>query len=278
MLELIGARNGSALGRRSIGEGRSLEAEWLDDAPFPAAQRNLQDLARINRWFGGHRALLEVFRTLAHPYDHFTVLDVGAASGDMGQCLRARYRNAVVVSLDHHLSHLRCAPGPRVAAEATAPPFDERSFDFVLCSQFLHHFSDRAAADLVKDLLRLSKRALVIFDLERHPIPYRFLPWTRRLFGWSDMTVHDGSVSVAAAFTAPELLAIAGQARAERTRVQRHWPWFRISVVLSPNRCGCAFGYFLTSDGAGRVGFPVIARPNSEGLTGTGSMMSSGTL
>jgi len=39
-----------------------------------------------------------------------------------------------------------------------------------------------------------------------------------------------------------------------------------------------AFVYFLTSDGAGRAAFAAIARPNSEGLNGTGSMMSSGRL
>ena len=36
--------------------------------------------------------------------------------------------------------------------------------------------------------------------------------------------------------------------------------------------------HFLTSDGAGEAVFAAIARPSSEGLTGTGSTMSSGTL
>jgi hypothetical protein len=39
-----------------------------------------------------------------------------------------------------------------------------------------------------------------------------------------------------------------------------------------------AFVYFLTSDGAGRGAFAAIVRPNWEALTGTASMMSSGTL
>ena len=41
---------------------------------------------------------------------------------------------------------------------------------------------------------------------------------------------------------------------------------------------GCAFVYLLTNDGGGRAAFPAIARPNREGVTGTGSTMSSGTL
>jgi SAM-dependent methyltransferase len=224
-------------GINSVANGRVLQAESLETVPSSAAERNLRDLVRINRWFGGHRALLQVFQKLVHPLDRFSVLDVGAASGDMGRRILESYKNALVVSLDHRIAHLRSAPPPRVVAEAPALPFSDRSFDFVLCSLLLHHFSDRRAAALVGELLRFSRRALIILDLERHPVSYSFLPLTSWLFRWSELTVHDGCISVAASFKPNELRAIAEQAGVKETVIRRHWPWFRISVVMpsSPN-------------------------------------------
>jgi ubiquinone/menaquinone biosynthesis C-methylase UbiE len=130
----------------------------------------------------------------------FSVLDVGAASGDAGKRIKARYRSASVVSLDHRLTHLGTAESPRVAAEASALPFRERSFDFVLCSLLLHHFSDGYAIALVAQRRRFARQAVIVLDLERHPGAYAFLALTRFLFSWSELTVHDGCISVAASF------------------------------------------------------------------------------
>lgn len=213
---------------------RALEPEWLETAPPATADVNLRDLVRVNRWFGGHRALLEVFRRLVHPGDRFSVLDIGAASGDMGKCIRRSYRNANVVSLDRRTAHLRPAEPPRVAAEALALPFRERSFDFVLCSSLLHHFSGQCAAALVREFLPIARQAVIVLDLERHCLAYSFLPLTSWLLGWSELTVHDGCISVAASFKTNELHWIAKEAGAAEAVVRRHLPWFRISLVMRP--------------------------------------------
>lgn len=213
-------------------EDRLFESEWLDSAPPRAAQRNLRDLVRINRWFGAHRVLPRVFKGLAHPRDEFSVLDVGAASGDLGACLRSRYKRATVTSVDRKISHLSLAAAPRVVASAPALPFRDRSFDFLLCSLMLHHYSDARAVELAGELLRLARRAVIILDLERHPLAYFFLPLTSRLLSWSDMTVHDGCASVASGFQSRDLRAIVEQAGGVKPLVRRHLPWFRISVVV----------------------------------------------
>jgi 2-polyprenyl-3-methyl-5-hydroxy-6-metoxy-1,4-benzoquinol methylase len=211
---------------------RVLRPELLESAEPAIASRNLLDIARINSWFGGHRALLRVFKDLAPPQKQFSVLDVGAGSGDMGECLRRRFPNAMVVSLDHRSFNLRNAPGPRVAADAFQLPFFPKAFDFVLCSSVLHHFSDCEAIELIAELRRFARCALIVLDLERHPLPYKFLTTTKRLFGWSALTVHDGPISVAAGFRPEELAHLAHVAIANPVRVRRHWPWFRISIVV----------------------------------------------
>src|SRR5205085_12231342 len=64
--------------------GRVIRSEHLESSAPTAVERNLRDIARINRWFGGHRTLLKLLQEFVEPADQFSVLDVGAASGDMG--------------------------------------------------------------------------------------------------------------------------------------------------------------------------------------------------
>jgi hypothetical protein len=76
------------------GGGRELKPQLLDLSESDFVKKNLRDIARINHWFGGHRALFRLLRELVHPRDQFSVLDVGAASGDRGKCIRRYFRSA----------------------------------------------------------------------------------------------------------------------------------------------------------------------------------------
>lgn len=217
---------------------RTLTRELLETAGFEAAARNLRELARINRWFGGHAALIRIMRNLVHAQERFSVLDVGAGSGDMGRCLVRHFPNAQVISLDHRAAHLRNAASPRIVADALRLPFSTRAFDFVLCSSVLHHFRDQEAIEMIAGLRPFARRALLLLDLERHPLAYWFLPLTRRLLRWSPLTLHDGPVSVASAFRLDELVSLAHAAGAGEVAVRQHRPWFRISVTIPANAPG----------------------------------------
>jgi ubiquinone/menaquinone biosynthesis C-methylase UbiE len=159
------------------------------------------------------------------------VLDIGAASGDMGASLMAGFPRAQVISLDRSLKHLEHARPPRIVADAFQLPFAARSFDFVFCSLFLHHFTNQQAIDLLRQFGRIARRAVIVIDLERNPLAYYFLPATRWLFRWHEITVHDGCISVQAAFRKSELRQLALGAGLSSARVRRHYPWFRLSMV-----------------------------------------------
>jgi 2-polyprenyl-3-methyl-5-hydroxy-6-metoxy-1,4-benzoquinol methylase len=212
--------------------GRVLKPELLDSAGRELRDLNLQDIVRINRWCGGHRVLLRVLRGLVSSRERFSVLDVGAASGDMGQCIGEVFPNARVLLTDYRLAHLRNTALPRVAADAFRLPFLPGAFDFVICSSVLHHFPDGQVVDLIRKTRSFARRALIILDLERHPIPYYFLPSTRSVFGWSTLTLHDGPISVAAGFRAEELASLTHAAGAGAVTVRKHRPWFRLSAVV----------------------------------------------
>lgn len=211
---------------------RKIEPELLDDLPPSEARPNLADLVRLNRHFGGHSTLRSLFeRAELPPRERFTVLDVGAASGDSAALLRQLFPQAVVISLDQNWTNLEVAPEPKLVADAFALPFAPNSFDYVMCSLFLHHFRDEAIADLLRSFYGLAKRGVLISDLERHILPFLFLRSSRRVFGWNYVTVHDGLISVRAALRPKELRILALCAGLRNLQVRAHRPAFRISLL-----------------------------------------------
>lgn len=210
---------------------RRLHREWLDELPVDRKQGSLRDLRVLNRWFGGHWVLRGLLAEVAPADGRFSLLDVGAASGDMAGCVRRWYPQARVVALDHCWEHLAGNPAARVAGDAFRLPFPTQAFDFVFCSLFLHHFSTAEVITLLRTFRAAARRAVLAIDLERHPLAYYFLPTTRWLCGWDAVTMHDGAASVAAAFTPGEWQACADEAGLSGARVRRHHPWFRLSLV-----------------------------------------------
>ncbi len=213
-------------------ERRIIRAEWLDTAAPAAAEAGVRDLIRINRRLGGRQILRKTFTNLVRRSEPFSVLDVGAASGDTSRALRTAFARCMVVSVDRDPLHLHAAPAPRAAADAFRLPFPPDSFDFVACSLFLHHFPDGEIIELIGSFRRVARRAVVVFDVERHPVAYHFIPATRRLFGWHEITVHDAPASVQAGFTAEELEALVRAAGGNGAVVRKHRPWFRLSAVV----------------------------------------------
>jgi hypothetical protein len=216
------------------GTGRVIRHELLNEQTPEAAEASLGDLVRINRLLGGHEVLRKALARLYRPDDRFTVLDVGAASGDMGRVIQKRYPFARVTSLDYKADHLTRAADPRVAADAFQMPFGASKFDIVHCSLFLHHFDDRAVVELLRGFGRIAARHVVVSDLERNIFAYYFLPATRWLFGWDPITLHDGPISVEAAFKAGELRDLGVRAGLRDVSVTVHRPAFRLCLTASP--------------------------------------------
>jgi SAM-dependent methyltransferase len=149
----------------------------------------------------------------------------------MGACVRRWYPQARVTSLDLNVSHLTRCGGDRVCGDAFRPPFGPGTFDFVFCSLFLHHFTDDQVVDLLTGFGQVARCGVLVIDLERNPIPYYFVPWTRRIFGWDPVTVNDARISVEAAFRPGELEALARRAGSKNAQAHVYRPAFRIAMI-----------------------------------------------
>ena len=210
---------------------RLILPELLDSLPPERARASLGDLVRINRRWGGHSTLRSLLKeTISDSGQPFSVLDVGAASGDMGARIREWYPAAKVTSLDYVESHLT-GSGPRIVGDAFNLPIRLASFDYVFCSLFLHHFQNDDVVRLFHNFGEVARKAVLVIDLERHPIPYYFIAWSRPLLGWDPVTVHDGAISVEAAFRPQELQDLARKAGLRNPRVRTFRPAFRLGLI-----------------------------------------------
>jgi ubiquinone/menaquinone biosynthesis C-methylase UbiE len=203
----------------------------MDHVPPEDARPTLADLVHINRNFGGHAALRRSLARVANPREPFTLLDVGAASGDTARLIRHGYPLASITNLDYNRVNLNQAPHPKLIADAFELPFLPQSFDYVLCSLFIHHFSDEQIRVLLRAFYAVARRALIVCDLERHIVPYWFLPLASVFFGWRRLTVHDGMISIRASFRRDELAQLITSAGIQGAELQLHRPAFRISAI-----------------------------------------------
>ena len=214
--------------------------EILDSDECPAAEveTSLQDLSRINRWFGGvstTRKLIERVATVTGK-KHFSVLEVAAGHGEVpklvGEQLAGKGITLDVLCLDRVRSHLRNGNGRcAVVADALALPFRDASFDLVSCSLFAHHLEPEQLARFAAEASRVSRRAVLINDLIRHPLHvalvYAGFPLMR-----SYVSRVDGLASVKRAYVPAEIRKILSNgSQSPRIEISRHY-LFRMGVII----------------------------------------------
>ena len=208
-----------------------------DDCPASEVEASLRDLSRINRWFGGVATTRKLTERVAAATGrkHFSVLEVAAGFGEVPKvAARQLARKGItldVTHLDRVASHL--LPGNHsVVADALALPFPDDSFDLVSSSLFAHHLEPDELARFASEALRVSRCAVLINDLIRHPLHlalvYAGFPLMR-----SYVSRFDGVASVRRAYVPDEMRQILASAAQPLTRaeISRHY-LFRMGVIL----------------------------------------------
>lgn len=228
--------------------------EILDsDACSPAdVEISMRDIGRVNRWFGGVATTQKMVECVAHAsgMNHLSLLEVAAGSGEVPEIVRDRLmRRGVALEttlLDRAQSHLpkenfsngnHASQGRSVVGDAFTLPFGDGAFDLVSCCLFAHHLSPQQLAQFVREGLRVSRRALLINDLVRHPLhlalAFAGFPLMRSRVAWQD-----GLTSVRRAYVPEEIQnmissTFSSDAPSSRPRVEitRHY-LFRMGIIV----------------------------------------------
>jgi SAM-dependent methyltransferase len=224
----------------------ALEMMDLPGQPRDLLNGDLRNLRLINRYLGNYRNVLRGLARLvrADRLHNFTLLDIGTASGDIpGAIVRWARRHQIAVRVSalerEPLSTEQAREQTRAFREISvlrgdgmAPPFGPASFDFVLASQLLHHFSDDQIISSLRVWARLARRAIIISDLVRHPIAYHGIRLLTKTFTRNAMTRTDAPLSVQRACTLAEWRALFHRADVGQVHVEARVP-FRVLGVIS---------------------------------------------
>ncbi len=220
---------------------RSREKEMMDLPGNPAGllEEDLGNLRLLNRILGGYRGVLWGLEHLVDGKESggFSLLDLGTGSADIpaaivrwakGKGIPVRVvalePDPITVAVAQRLT--RDLPEISVVrGDAGHPPFCPASFDFVLSSQLLHHFSEREIVSLLRIWSSLARRAILVSDLIRHPLAYFGISLLTRLFTRNEMTRIDAPLSVRRAFTLDEWRGLFTQAAIGEFRLFSVFPF-----------------------------------------------------
>ena len=221
-------------------ERRERHPELMDQPgldPVLHAQA-LRGLARVNWLSGTANIIWNTIRPIisASPENPVRVLDVACGDGAVAIELARRAALAqlpvtvcgydispTAIDLARKRATTAGVPVDFIVADAVHHPPRDR-FDIVVCSLFLHHLADNDAISLLNCMRELAGRMVVVNDLIRSRWGY-IMTWCGiRLLSRSHVCHIDGPLSVRAAFTPTEILALAEQAGLTNSEVSRIWP------------------------------------------------------
>jgi 2-polyprenyl-3-methyl-5-hydroxy-6-metoxy-1,4-benzoquinol methylase len=219
---------------------RCVTPEVMDQPDLDAAEhaRALRGLSRINSVSGSAGILWPSLRELARAAgaDGIRVLDIATGAGDVPLRLWRKARRAGVrmqiAGCDR--SQLAVETARRRAADTGADLDFLRldlfadplpaEYDAITCSLFLHHLHEPQAVDLLRRLAAAARRMVLINDLARGLFGYTVVCLGTRVLSRSPVVHTDGPLSVRAAFTPNEAVALAWQAGMTGATVERRWP------------------------------------------------------
>jgi ubiquinone/menaquinone biosynthesis C-methylase UbiE len=224
----------------------------LPDANPDLLEGELRNLRIINRRLGGLSAVRSALLLLAlkaDPSRTLHILDLATGSGDqpvaLAHALTRLRRRAVFTAIDRNERMLETAR--RISGNSAkirfekgdilSPAYPDRSFDIVLCSLAIHHFSWNDATRILRQMDRLCRIGFVLCDLSRSRLAVLGAWAYTHLTTTNIMTRKDAVASVLAAFTKEELAALATDAGVGPLQIYTA-PAFRLIALKEKHYAG----------------------------------------
>ncbi len=219
----------------------------------------LDELAFVNRWMGGISAcrsqVVPLLRRFVReePTRECVIVDLGAGGADLatqiaGWAREIGLRSRIIgIDFNHTICRIaadRAVDHPEIqmlCADVHRLPFRPQSCDLVVCSAFLHHFSNSEVIAILRELSALARGALVVNDLQRSLWAWIGIYTVTRLLSWSKTAQNDGPLSVQKGFHRKELTRLAERAGLNWEGPEWHWA-FRYAMTLSAPARGYSDG------------------------------------
>ena len=198
------------------------EPEFMDrqQPVTPELEAEMRNLEAINRQFGSHRLMRRFLERWLNPGRCYRVVDLCSGAGDLPRVMvdwaRAReimLRIDAVDASEASLEIARKASGdyPEISyVRSDVLKFESKdTYDLVVCSLALHHFSDEQAVAVLRKCRDLSHRYVLVSDLERSLLTLTGVNLLTTFCYTEAETRRDGMTSVRRAFSYREFRALA---------------------------------------------------------------------
>ena len=225
---------------------RTLVGKELLDLPGSATPEeirgNLRDIAAANRRLGGTAVTLGHLKTMLRGSRQLTVLDLATGLADIPvaivQWARKNDISVKITAVDNNptVVELACEHArafPEIAVERRNIldlPYGDASFDYVTCSQTIHHLSNQEVEEVLRSANRLAAKGIIVSELRRRTF-CRYLAGFVSMFVPNRLSRHDGRISFKNAFTQEELKELADKAGVHNYKVHVHGPC-RLALVV----------------------------------------------
>jgi 2-polyprenyl-3-methyl-5-hydroxy-6-metoxy-1,4-benzoquinol methylase len=225
---------------------RSEKNEMLDAETLNLSElsKNLKEFSMINQWLGTKRTLIQALEKIhsKYPEQKFRIADLGCGGGDLLLSIQVWASNKNIsmelVGIDVHPSVVEYAQNKMLNSniqiklmDVFSDAFKQESFDIVCLNNVCHHFSDAKIIDLIHDLKSRTRLAIVINDLERHPLAYYAIKWLTKCFRLSTMAQYDGPLSVLKAFKIQDLKKYVAKLPIHAVELKKTWA-FRWQIII----------------------------------------------
>lgn len=200
---------------------RSDKLELLDtlDCDIPSLRDNLRDIAKFNSFMRTRDAVLSYIKmiiTTKRLKGQISILDLCAGSADIPVYIidwgRKNSIDIKLTALDISKDIIFVAKEETknypeidcVIGDVFNLPYENDSFNIVICSQAFHHFNNENCIKVLKIMYSLCSDGIVVNDLRRAWINYFGAILLTKIWNLNYMSINDAPLSILRAFTKDE--------------------------------------------------------------------------